>query len=361
MSKYGTPFEPGALDPRDAELEPDTLIIADQSLRLGFVQLPKLILYARNISRDAKLLYAILLGYAWQELRCFPGYSRLCQDMGASENAVRKYMRELEAAGLLHQRRRGLGKTNVYTLTDLRTAKIEVQEPQPARTAKSAVQDRAEIAAPDPAESEVYKETEEIESEGEEPDPFSNGIYPSYLHKINRSSLSKIDQFRMRSNVENSAAPAGDTDGGRAPTPPGFAAVGDVLARRGRPAAAPQPPSDAPRRGRPPKAPPYIESVITDFSAQLHDDEHTPANITRATRLWRASGMTEQQFVQDVLYPARSITRQQGGVTKRAATGGGLINRMPYFFSVVEDLLGMKDAPGDERSGPSHRKAPQRR
>src|SRR5829696_8738803 len=103
----------GSADPPAPEYEPDTLIVADQSLRLGFIQLPKLILYARNISRDAKMLYAILLGYAWQEGRCFPGYARLCFDMGASENSVRQYMRELEKVGLLSQRRRGLGKTNI--------------------------------------------------------------------------------------------------------------------------------------------------------------------------------------------------------------------------------------------------------
>ena len=132
------PPEEGAYQP-----EPGTLLLEDQTLRYGFIQLPKQVLYARNLSRDAKLLYAVLLGYAWQEGRCFPGYRRLCEDMGASENMVRKYMRELEAVDLLRQKRRGLGKTNIYTLRDLRTAKIEVQEPQEwgdqSRTAKSEV------------------------------------------------------------------------------------------------------------------------------------------------------------------------------------------------------------------------------
>ena len=121
--------------------EPNTLVLEDHSLRYGFVQIPKLILYARNLTRDAKMLYAVLLGYAWEKDSCFPGYARLCQDMQASENMVRKYMRELEAAGILSQKRRGLGKTNIYTLHDLRTAKIEVLEPQfsdPPKPAKSA-------------------------------------------------------------------------------------------------------------------------------------------------------------------------------------------------------------------------------
>src|SRR5690348_8654943 len=110
------------------EQEPDTLVVEDPTLYHGFVQLPKLVLYARNLSRDAKLLYAVLLGYAWQEQRCFPGYGRLCADLDASENAVRKWMRELENAHLTSQRRRGQGRTNVYLFNDLRAAKIEIQE-----------------------------------------------------------------------------------------------------------------------------------------------------------------------------------------------------------------------------------------
>lgn len=121
-----------ATPPTDEEQEPNTLLLEDATLAHGFVLLPKLILYARNLSRDAKLLYAVLLGYAWQEQRCWPGYTRLCADLEASENAVRKWMRELEAVHLLSQRRRGLGLSNLYTLHDLRTAKIEGLDPQKA-------------------------------------------------------------------------------------------------------------------------------------------------------------------------------------------------------------------------------------
>lgn len=78
----------------------DTISVEAASLPRGFVQLPKAVLYARHLSRDAKLLYAALLGYAWQEQRCFPGYQRLCADLNASENAVRTWMRELEDAHL---------------------------------------------------------------------------------------------------------------------------------------------------------------------------------------------------------------------------------------------------------------------
>ena len=79
-----------------------------------------------------------------------------------------------------------------------------------------------------------------------------------------------------------------------------------------------------------------------DISGRLHDD-NPRSSLTRATRLWKASGLSEECFVQEVLYPARSTTQQQGGVTKRASADDGTINRIPYFFAVVEDLLGLKE------------------
>jgi hypothetical protein len=120
--------EPPAFTP-----EPGTLLVEDDALQYGFVQLPRQILLARNLTRDAKLLYAVLLHHAWQKERCFPGYGVLCHELQASENSVRKFMRELEAVGLLAQKRRGLGLTNVYRLLRLRTSKIEVLEPQKAQ------------------------------------------------------------------------------------------------------------------------------------------------------------------------------------------------------------------------------------
>ena len=119
----------------DGAPEPGTLLIEDETLRAGFTQIPNRVLHARNLSRDAKLLYMFLLSYAWQRGRCFPGYAQLCADMGASPSIVRKYMSELEGVGLLVQKRRGLGKTNLYTLCSLSTATLE--PPLPPRRAEN--------------------------------------------------------------------------------------------------------------------------------------------------------------------------------------------------------------------------------
>src|SRR5215207_6846162 len=105
-----TPYEPGP--------DAGTLAVANAALRGGFVLLPRTLLHAPGLSRDAKLLYAVLLSYAWQRGSCFPGYERLQHDLGCGVNQVTRYLRELEGAGLVTRRKRGQGKTTLYTLHD---------------------------------------------------------------------------------------------------------------------------------------------------------------------------------------------------------------------------------------------------
>ena len=122
----------GTADRREPGPDSGTLAVANAALRGGFVLLPRTLLHAPGLSRDAKLLYAVLLSYAWQQGRCFPGYARLQADLGCGINQVTKYLRELEGAGLVTRRRRGLGKTTLYTLHDpAAPPKIEPDHPTP--------------------------------------------------------------------------------------------------------------------------------------------------------------------------------------------------------------------------------------
>jgi Helix-turn-helix domain len=92
------------------------IIGADPITRHGFTQVPNFVLTKKEISVGAKLAYAMLLKYAWNNDACFPGQVKLAEDMGAGERSVRTYLKELEAAGLLEIKQRGLGKTNLYRL-----------------------------------------------------------------------------------------------------------------------------------------------------------------------------------------------------------------------------------------------------
>ncbi len=82
----------------------------------GFTQVPNVILKSTDLSVGAKLMYALLLSYAWQKESCFPGQETLATDMGVSKRSVVTFIKELDRSGFLSVKRQGLGKVNIYTL-----------------------------------------------------------------------------------------------------------------------------------------------------------------------------------------------------------------------------------------------------
>ncbi|MEO1703621.1 MAG: helix-turn-helix domain-containing protein [Pseudomonadota bacterium] len=82
----------------------------------GFTQVPNFILVSEKVSVGAKLTYAMLLKYAWQDDYCFPGQETLASDMGVGKRSVVRWIKELEEADFLNVQRRGLGKSNLYEL-----------------------------------------------------------------------------------------------------------------------------------------------------------------------------------------------------------------------------------------------------
>ena len=110
------------------------IVGADPVTLHGFTQVPNVILTDASLSVGAKLVYAMLLKYAWSNDACFPGQQALARDMGAGERSVRSYLKELEKRGHLELIQRGLGKTNLY--------KLHVKVTRRPRPAKFAGQDR---------------------------------------------------------------------------------------------------------------------------------------------------------------------------------------------------------------------------
>jgi hypothetical protein len=92
------------------------IVGADPVTKFGFTQVPNVILKSDLISPGAKLTYTMLLHYAWSHDYCFPGQERLADDMGAGKRTVVRFMAELERAGYIAVKRRGLGQTNLYQL-----------------------------------------------------------------------------------------------------------------------------------------------------------------------------------------------------------------------------------------------------
>src|SRR5687768_17524778 len=79
----------------------------------GFTQVPNFILKTSALSSNAKVSYTLLLSYAWNNDRVFPGQERMAEDMGMSQQSVSRAILELEHIGYLEIQRRGQGLTNL--------------------------------------------------------------------------------------------------------------------------------------------------------------------------------------------------------------------------------------------------------
>lgn len=92
------------------------IFIEEESLKESYTSIPNTILKRDDLSPGAKLAYVMLLTYAHQTDRCFPGQARLAKDMGVGERSLIRYLKELQDRHLLKVKRQGLGRTNIYTL-----------------------------------------------------------------------------------------------------------------------------------------------------------------------------------------------------------------------------------------------------
>ena len=82
----------------------------------GFTQVPNVLIRSTRLASLAKIVYAQLLSYAWNNNYCFPGQEKMAVDTGSSRTTIYRALRELEDGGWLEVQRRGQGKTNIYIL-----------------------------------------------------------------------------------------------------------------------------------------------------------------------------------------------------------------------------------------------------
>ena len=82
----------------------------------GFTQVPNVIQNDPDLELGEKAVYAQFLQYAWHHDYCFPSQDRIAKNLGVSRTLVTKFVAGLAKKGLLTVERRGLGKTNFYTL-----------------------------------------------------------------------------------------------------------------------------------------------------------------------------------------------------------------------------------------------------
>jgi hypothetical protein len=131
----------GAMTPIGFILERNIILNgADVLTAKGYTQVPNHVLVSDRLSPGAKLTYAMLLKYAWQNDSCFPGQERLAKDMGVTDRSVRTYLQELEREQFVMIKQRGLGKPNLYELN--LSASAADRKIFPVKTGKNGRPDR---------------------------------------------------------------------------------------------------------------------------------------------------------------------------------------------------------------------------
>jgi len=82
----------------------------------GFTQMPNVIQNDPALNLGEKAVYAQFLQYAWHHDYCFPSQDLIAKNLGLTRVRITQFVKGLEKHGYLTIQRRGLGKTNWYTL-----------------------------------------------------------------------------------------------------------------------------------------------------------------------------------------------------------------------------------------------------
>lgn len=107
----------GALIQRRVE----RIIIENEMMRAGFAALPYIVLRDAQLSIGARLTYAVLLSYAWQNESTFVGQTKMAKDMGISERQLQRYLYELRDHQYIEISREDKRFNNTYIIKDVKT------------------------------------------------------------------------------------------------------------------------------------------------------------------------------------------------------------------------------------------------
>lgn len=96
----------------------DRVVIQSELLRSGFAAFPYLVMRDKSLSVGARMTYAFLLMYAWQEGSCFAGQEKLAEEMGISRAQVQRYIYELRDTKYIDVERKDKRYNNTYIILD---------------------------------------------------------------------------------------------------------------------------------------------------------------------------------------------------------------------------------------------------
>jgi len=300
--------------------------------RQGFTPLPNAVLLDARLSRDARLLYALLQYHARGDGRCFPSHATLAAELGGGETALRAYLRELIDAGLVGQRRRGQGRTNMYVLLpggagQQHPPRPKTAEPEdPEGDGRAAPEPRqTEVLVPAQAEGQVAGTSEVGGPEAPESDALERAEGAAYEER--REGDQEIGNSRIRMLHGGSDEAAGT------PARDQAAESRTVLPAR------PDPRQDTWHRA--------LAGPVAELCQEFGDQAPPQASLARARNLFIRSGQDPDGFLA-LLDEARATTlASRGRITKRPVGEGatGRRNMVPYCFAVLERLVDAEQHP----------------
>lgn len=109
----------------------DQIVIQNQMFKAGFASLPYMVMRDTTLSLGARMTYAFLLMYAWQEGSTFAGQAKMAADMGVSERHLRRFLTELKDHGYIAIERQDKRYNNTYTLLDKPLTKLKAKPKSP--------------------------------------------------------------------------------------------------------------------------------------------------------------------------------------------------------------------------------------
>jgi hypothetical protein len=324
--------------------------IVDANLRFGFAQVPRPVLRAKTLSPKAKLVYTLLLDYAWYADYSYPSQETMANELDISIDTVQRALEELRAYRLIEWRQQGQNLPNVYYFLPIEESAL--QNELACGNRKMRYPETADCGTNDTN----TKNTNTKEG------------YPSKIRKADREESDYVNPA-ANSSFTDIHVPMADERGGAPLHEP-------VDTRRSTTTAegAEDHQSETvhrnlefnePRKNMPPADVHSIQSIhvphaartaaeetaiqtaiqgyIRDAAGKLHDEAPLKSSTTRAYNLYVRSGIQLNSFF-DTLYDAEQETQRRSATIKKV-TSMGFKNRMAYFFAIVEDKLGLRQTP----------------
>ena len=88
-------------------------------LRDGYGIIPKIVMRDKNLSIEAKAIYAYLIAFAGDKKTCYPSRDLMCKELGISINRFTKHLKTLKESGYIKVERVKSGNLkakNIYEI-----------------------------------------------------------------------------------------------------------------------------------------------------------------------------------------------------------------------------------------------------